>query len=498
MDISAVLREHEKYAIKIDELTMSKDYEGLKKELGQFQDIVLPTEEPNSACLFYYLGTGYGILADYYNKVSMNNTDAKNYRKLSFSYMRKAIELFEMYGKNQTLLLRAYTNYANALDSCGRVIEAIKIYRKALVLDPKFSMAMGNYGRALKFYANTVNDSGHYMELHCFAYQAIVKALKNPDDSLYKEAQHYFDEIIKEYEVVQEKSVLNMPIIFKKYTLGIGRERKYRLWCLEHHLFLNPLNDLIEKKSAFAHDPLTITKYTEDSKIDKGKCSESLAPPKWFAMLNQLKEEYIYARYLCYEGTQKPRMSHYADKGVKLTLSSYDYVNYSIRLEQLKGAYKGIFSIFDQVAFVINEFWQLGFSEREADAHHVFEKSNKYPDDNVALTALRWSYMEFWEKFGIAENATEKDLKILRNALEHKFVKIHLFPYHYEMKIGADRFYHISEEDFSKHTLRLLELAREFIMELVYAIGIEESKKNSGKDNALQLSIADYDDAWKI
>ena len=498
MDISTVLKEHEKHAVQIDELTIANDYDGLKVYLEQFADITFPDDEPESSYMLYYLGTGYGTLATYYQKDDSTSKDATEYRKRSFSYLRKAIDLFETHGNNLILLLRAYTNYANELDSCGRVIEAIRIYRKALALAPKFSMARGNYGRSLQFYANKVNDSGHYKELHHFAYQAMIKALENPDDSLYKEAQLYFHKKIKEYEAIQDKSILSKPIIFKKYALGKYDERNYRLWCLEHHLFLNPLNDLIELEFAFAHDPLTITTYTENSAIDGETSVEDCNPPKWFAMLNQLKEEYISARYLCYEGSQKQCLPHYADKDVKLTLSSYDYVNYSIRLEQLKSSYRNLFSIFDQVAFMINEFWQLGLSEREADAHHVFIKCDKYPNENVALKALYWSYLDFCEKFGISNNAAEKDLKILRNAFEHKFVKVHEHPCTNKMEIAADRFYHISEEDLVQYTLRLLELSREFIMELVYAIGIEESKKTHDKSNVVKLDIADYEDNWKI
>lgn len=397
MDISTVLKEHEKHAVKIDELTISNDYEGLKLYLDQFTDITFPYDEPESSCMLYYLGTGYGTLATHYQKDDLTSKDATEYRKRSFSYLRKAIELFEIHGNNLILLLRAYTNYANELDSCGRVIEAIRIYRKALALAPKFSMARGNYGRALQFYANKVNDSGHYKELHHFAYQAMAKALKNPDGSLYKDAIIYFDKKLKEYETLQDKTILSKPIVFKEYGLGKSDERDYRLWCLEHHLFLNPLNDLIELESAFAHDPLTITTYTENPSIDGQMSDENFNPPKWFAMLNQLKEEYIYARYLCYEGSQKTRGRHYADKGVKLTLSSCDYVNYSIRLEQLKSAFKNLFSIFDQIAFVVNEFWQLGYTEKQADGNRVFTKCKKYPNNNVSLQALRWSYIEFYD-----------------------------------------------------------------------------------------------------
>lgn len=138
----------------------------------------------------------------------------------------------------------------------------------------------------------------------------------------------------------------------------------------------------------------------------------------------------------------------------------------------------------------------FGLPERHADAHNVFNYK-KYPKHNIALTAIYWSYHEFIEKFGNADSASEEDLKTLRNALEHKFVKVHEYLSADKLQIEEDDFYHISESKLIKSTLRLLELAREWIMELVYAIGIEESTNSSG-DAVIHLNILDFDDEWKV
>ena len=66
------------------------------------------------------------------------------------------------------------------------------------------------------------------------------------------------------------------PIVHKRYKLGKSDERKYRTWCLENHLFLNPLNDLINMETAFAHDPLTITHYTEGVNERNGDAKRSV------------------------------------------------------------------------------------------------------------------------------------------------------------------------------------------------------------------------------
>ena len=359
-----------------------------------------------------------------------------------------------------------------------------------------FGMAIGNYGRALKFYANLVNDPGHYKKLHCYAYQSIKRALEIGDPNLHEQAAEFFEKMVSEYEASSGKDQLAEPILYEETDLGEPEEQEYRKWCLKNHLFLNPLNDLLNLETSFAHDPLTITRYTEVVGRDDVSFKSGSNPPKWFSMLNQLKEEFIYSRFLCYEGSEKIRELHYADKNVRLTLSSYDYVNYSIRLEQIRSAFKNLFSIFDQIAFLINDFWRLGFSERLADAAHIF-KCDRYPKDNVALTALYWSYCEFIEKFGSADSASEKDLKTLRNALEHKFVKVHEYRNGEKLQIEEDSFYHVGEDELIKYALRLLELAREWIMELVYAIGLEESK-NSNEGLTIQLDIPDFDDEWKI
>ena len=484
------------YSEIIDNLTIEKNYQELCNYLPKVKLFADSHESPEYAPIFYSLGTGNSILADYYQKTDKTAEESKQYRKTSLYYFRKTLSLLKPYNVNQRLLLSIYTNYANGLEACGRITEALRIYREAMSLDPTFSMAVANYGRTLKVYANLVNDQGHSTDLHCFAYQAIKSALNNRDESFHDQAIIIFEEIIHEYDNSPIKQYLSKPIKYKKYCLGREDEQEYRLWCLKNHIYLNPLNDLLDQETAFAHDPLTITCYTEHVSRDGVDSRKNGEPPKWFAMLNQLKEEYIYARYLCYEGTEKINKLHYADKEVKLTLSSFDYVNYSIRLEQLKAAFKTLYSIFDQIAFFINEFWGLGLSEKQADAAHVF-KNKKYPKDNLALLAMFWSHSEFVEIFGEAESASEGNLRTLRNAIEHKFVKIHQNLNDKRLQLEEDSFYHISEYELKNDVIRLLELAREWILELVYGIGIEE-RKNIKTANAVHFNINDFDDTWKI
>lgn len=489
--------ECDKYAHEIDELIINRDYNGLKSYLSGLKEFAAEHDSFEYAPIFYYLGTIYGELANQMHRDCKNNQDEElvEYRKWAMFYFRKALDFLPDKSVNQ-LKLPLLTNYANDVDSCGRIFEALRLFREAILINPNFAMALGNYGRTLSSLANLVNDGNHYRELHCYAFQATNKALMLEDPNLHEDARLYFERTLDEYpeKVGLPQKFLLSDMKFDEYDIGTGEENLYRNWCLQHHLFLNPLNDVMEQESAFAHDPLTIIQYTEDISECDSATGNKGEPPRWFAMLNQLKEEYIYSRYLCFVSMQPTGEVHYADKGVKLS-NGLDYSNYSIRLEQMKSAYKILYGMFDQIAYFINDFWKIGFSERNADANKVFKAKN-YPMDNFALVSLYWTYREFWDIYGDADTAYEKDLVYLRNALEHKFVKIHEYPWDKKLALENDNFYHLDEGKFEKLTMRLLVLTREALMYLVYAIGINESKRNDS-GMTVSLNITDFDDDWK-
>jgi len=490
----------EQYGAEVDRLSFGREYDNLKlliDEMEQFKNT--DKEIKDDAAFNYYLGTAYGTYSDYLVRSGKNHTDSDviELRRTSMFYFRKGIDAYDpSVHTDPRAQLRILTNYANGLDTAGRVIEALNIYRRVISLNDLFSIARGNYGRALQFLANMVNDSGHYKELHCYAYQAVKIALSIDDPDMHEQAVAAFQRIVDRYEASPSKDILSEPINNKEYKLGETTEEiDYRTWCLNNHLFLNPLNEVLEKESAFAHDPLTIVTYTEDIDAVDSVSGNPAEPPRWFAMLNQLKEEYVYARYLCFEGCEKYGDVHFADKDVKLSLASYDYSNYSIRIEQLKSSFRILYSMLDQICFFVNDFWNLGLEERKADAFHICKASN-YPKDNIVLMSLYWVLCEFFEKYGDAETASEKDLATLRNAFEHKFVKVHEYEWKKKLQLESDSFYHISEDDLKKQTLKLLEISREALMYLVYAIGVEESKKEKS-DKAVSMPLSDFPDEWK-
>lgn len=490
----------EYYGSMVDHFAIGREFGKLKlllDEMDRFKNSNV--EITNDAAFNYYYGTGLGTYSDYLVRTGKSHADSEviGLRRMSMFYLRKGISLYNpTVHTDPRAQLRILTNYANGLDTVGRVLEALRIYRIVIERNNHFAIALGNYGRALQFLANMVNDGGHYKELHCYAYQSIKKALGIDDPDLHEQAVSSFQSVISNYESMPIQSILAEPIVYKEYELGETEEEiQYRKWCLKHHIFLNPLNEVLELESAFAHDPLTITSFTEDIHCNDSVAGNEVEPPRWFAMLNQLKEEYVYARYLCFAGSEEYGDVHFADKNVTLSLASFDYANYSIRIEQLKSSYRILYSMLDQICFFVNDFWKMGLDERKADARNICKAVN-YPKSNIALMSLYWVLCEFFEKYGDADRPFEKDLALLRNAMEHKFVKVHENNWDRKLQIEIDSFYHISEEELKKDTMRLLELSREALIYLVYATGIEERKK--GKlEKSVSMQIVDFPDEWK-
>ena len=283
MNQSGFQEECDAVALKIDQLIITKDYNTLKLYLTETKTFAAYHHLPEYAQIFYSIGNGYSLLA---NLKDLSEKDRLEYKKQTIYFLREAMYLMEQRKDNRVLMASIYTNYANELFDRYRVIEALRLYRRAFSLEPNFGMALGNYGRALSFYANLVNNENEYDALHCYAYQSFKKALEVNDSNVYEGARKAFKRRIEEYQKFQSEEYLLASIVYSDYVCENTSERAYRRWCLEQHLFLNPLNDLMNLETAFAYDPLTITNYTETER-DK-KAGEPFEPPRWYAMLNKI------------------------------------------------------------------------------------------------------------------------------------------------------------------------------------------------------------------
>ena len=270
-------------------------------------------------------------------------------------------------------------------------------------------------------------------------------------------------------------------------------ERAYRRWCLEHILFLNPLND-VEMASVAAHDIMSLPDFTTE--INK--------PPIVTGMFNALKQEFVSARWMLWEG-MKFAGPHFSDREV-LLYNTLDYPSYGLSVEKVKMAFRMAYSILDKIAYFLNHYLALGIPEKRINFRTIWREKDNGPvrdrfvkSENWPIRGLFWLSKDLFEED--MRDSTEPEahaLAELRHHLEHKYVKVH------ETRLGpSDPFcdtlaHSIGRSDLEQRTLRLMQLARSALIYLSLGMHREERERaKSERGLAATISLDPLPDEWK-
>ena len=281
-------------------------------------------------------------------------------------------------------------------------------------------------------------------------------------------------------------------------------EQAYRRWSLSHRLFLNPLNDL-GAIAAAAADTLHLPPVT----VEIG------TSPYLEGFFNQLKQEFVSARYLLFEG-MTDRQQHFSDSGVTL----YDTLEnpvYGLAGEKVKFALRSVYSLFDKLAFFLDVYLKLGIPSKQVNFRSFWYQSQK-PDkgtkpniesrENWPLRGLFWLSKDLYDStpgFRDAMEPEAREIDITRNHAEHKYLKVHddLWPALSAAAepVPAETALSIGCGMLGQRTLRLAKLTRSALLYLAYAVHVEEWRKDqerSPDDKILTLPIRWMNDAEKV
>lgn len=506
------------FAKQFDEAFDKKDASAIEKLIDSAKQSIddanlpkgqVPENNASKAQICYSIATSYGDLGQVTNK-----SNDEELVKQQLFYYRESIRFIEIDEYNQeqyapyilAFKQNLYINYGNTLKLCGRFISAIEQYLKALNINRNNGMALGNLGQLHQQYACLVYNEFHRDYLHYFAYHNLREAVESSDPNLYEQARQGFAKLIDYYNDEYINEVLLPDLNIPDKDFETTEESLYRQWGLRHHLFLNPLNDLPIIENCFATDEMNLPNMVV--KIDD--------KPIFHGMFNQIKQEYVYARYLYYSSLQFQSKPHFADKDT-LLVNLPDYPQYSIRVEMLKSAYKTLFGLFDRIAYFLNSYFNLGIKEKDVSfssiwlsCHGKSGKSGYYAyantlnaNSNSALAALYWIRKDFSDSFSASTTPYLKRIKEVRHAFEHKYVKIVNDRLCNDYGNGKydNLVLYVSESEMYKITLDLLKLLRETIICLSLTVNIEEKRKaNELPPNILicPIHFIEYDDDWKI
>jgi len=453
--------------------------EGLRKVLDLAEDIfdqrsLTPEEE---ARLEYTVGnaqTGLLRISGQLTKWDWENPD----REEIIRRFRKALASNGVNNLTTKEIQKSYTNLGSALSNVGRWIEAFRNWRNAYELDHSFAQAKGQIGLALRSYALHIPHQWVSLVLLQSAHENLRVALES--NELHRDMRARFTESYHNIHSTVDPLLLDLNVDLSDYSYTGTNEKAYREWSVNNRLFLNPIND-VSTKSRAAQDTLHLPKITRESNNITISCT---------GFFNQIKQEYVSARYELWKGLDG-LSGHFSDRGVTRQ-NTFDFPQHGLNIERIKGGYKNLYAIFDKIAKLLNEYFDLNYiQEHKLYFDNVWYKSqgknalapefqNK---ENWPLRGLFWlsKDLEFGSELSVEDSLEPgaEEIRHLRNELEHGYVRI-LSDFSnsesYE-NLSREIAHDIHLREFIGKAMKIVNKSRAAIIYLVLGIHAEESTR---------------------
>jgi hypothetical protein len=225
-------------------------------------------------------------------------------------YLRRAVSNPQFPQASNVTKCMCLNNLGNRLRVAGRAIEALEYWRCVLEVRPNFGMALCNRARTLSAYGASLEDADERMFFMWMAHKEASAAIAPTalytdirDERTRENIKMLKEQIESEIDVA---GIAALDPLASQETSATEEERNYRHWCLGNCLFLNPFNDL---------GPHTVA--ASDTKGLEGHVVRVDAPHRFDSFFDQMKQEYVSARWLLYEGFTST-IPHFSDREVFL------------------------------------------------------------------------------------------------------------------------------------------------------------------------------------
>lgn len=359
---------------------------------------------------------------------------------------------------------RAIVHLGGLYDHFGRFQEAQYLWLQAGCLNESDSLWRYNIGFSLASTHGYYEDRAEPFVLA--RAKALLKECLDKSELYYSATQIY--ETIKLWKTPDISLDVNVEY-------DNTEEGEYNLWVNHNWLRLNAYND-VNPNSILSQDDSLYFKgvYSPKEDADFGY--------RMFTLLNEIKQEYVSARYLLYRYFQDSGSQHYSDKRVWLA-DNLDYVDYSYNLEIAKSAFRALYSILDKIAYALNEYLDLGLNARSVSFKDVWFSDKKTRrlrkqvldmESNYSLSGLLFIRNDI---YGGNENYLQDEgtvrLQAIRNAMEHRSIAI----------VADGEFddsglvLKVSRKDFEDIGLSLIRTVRQAIFCLVNMVNHNEYDK---------------------
>lgn len=366
-------------------------------------------------------------------------------------------KLWTLYNTVQGCEYQAYVHLGNVYDHLGRHQEALHSYFKAGLLMPNDYMWRFNigfsYGGMFGYYEDRVQPF-----VVAKAKEQLRQYLNKPETTQSAREMYHRISGLKTPATLDEKTV--------KY--GTSEEDEYNRWVNENYLRLNGYNE-INPASLYAQDD---SLYFDSLYTAKGAENDSY---RMMSLLNEIKQEYVSARYMLYSYFKESGMVHFSDKNVQLA-DVLDYSNYSYHVEMAKAAFRSLYSLLDKIAFALNGYLGLGINGKDVSFKGMWYSDKKCQSVRpeilnystvISLAGLLFIRNDIYggnEYYLQAEET--KNLQKVRNSMEHRAIQIA----DEGLMEDNDAVLTISRGDFEAVAMNLIATVREAIFCFVNAV----------------------------
>ena len=469
---------HSVYITKeIDELSISFDKCFFDKNTDETLKLIERAKKikENSLTLANKMQLNYDIATAYSDLRNIDHVD--NYLEKEILHYRKVIMFYE---ENQDkvsddelfvlnyIAMRTYTNLGNALKATGRYVASIDSFFNALSIEESFSMASLNLSRTLLDYSflQTRKYEEQYYQHASYYY---LEYTKKYDYNL--ENLEYLSGLKKAFSIFHKDYINNFltkELKLPDYYVDNEKENIYRDYIGLFRLFLDPCAEILADP-CFLVDSLVLPFNAEEGKDE------------FIGLFNQLKSEYIHARYLWYI-SEDNKQKYFFEKDIDL-VDIKDTANYSYNDTLMRMSFRIIYSAFDRIGFFINEYFNVGLKGSNVSFKNIWKEELKgrngkiyftIPNPlknhlyNVGLKALYWLQKDLVDKKEVCVTDPHSMIMFeMRNNMEHNVLRtVDDLAINKTSKFTT----FVTEGQIEHNAFRILKLFREALIYLVIAV----------------------------
>jgi tetratricopeptide (TPR) repeat protein len=390
----------------------------------------------------------------------------------------RAKELFQTVAEHpdsdNELRARALNNLGNALARTWRLIEAYDCYSRAVEFDPQNGVALSCAAKAL------IDLVLYGLALDTDVEPVIADLVRRANSCA---------EAITGLAGEQASAKICAFLSSSTHRGEMPELRdatEYQQFVATHRLALAPTIEGLDLQLS-RWDSLRLGPILE-------RGHQSGIPPI-FAMFNVLKSDFLAARFAAYLALRQncPESGKYYD--------TLDFARYGTSMSMMGIAQKSCFDLLDKTAVAIGSY--LGSSVKSNGTYFSslwFEK----PSKDARADAPRELKREMVEHvlngdfplIALAEVARDlggylKSKRTIRHAATHRFTVLH--------DIGCDPsrdndcIEHFALEDFERHLIESLQMARAVLFYFVYLIAVHERRQGQGEGIVGRLEVPDHD-----